>query len=326
MGAAPITIISNDGVMRPLSRLRNCVQDSLPEPPCAQLCGYRAHTASLKKPERRAARLIALCKTEGKLPMLQTHEPGATAQEEVEHLRAQLYQAQRLCSLGVLASSVAHEFNNILTTIINYAKLGKADSDPATREKAFDKIQKASQRASQITGGMLGFARSKPTERKQTDIAELVKEVLILVEKDLAKHRVNLELHVEGNPAAVVAAAEIQQIILNLIINARQALPRGGNIRVGVTDDVASGTIEITVADTGMGIPPEKLRHIFDPFYTTKDGPDQTGSGGTGIGLSVCRRIIESHNGRIRVESIVGRGTTFTVKLPSAISLDVVDA
>jgi signal transduction histidine kinase len=100
-----------------------------------------------------------------------------------------------------------------------------------------------------------------------------------------------------------------------LIINARQAMPRGGRLRIEVRENAPTRMAEISVSDTGVGIPPEQLRLIFEPFYTTKE-PDEHGHGGTGLGLSVCRQIIEQHHGRIRVESVVGKGSTFTVKLP----------
>ena len=108
---------------------------------------------------------------------------------------------------------------------------------------------------------------------------------------------------------------QIEQVLLNLIINARQAMPRGGRLRIEVRDNPRTEMVEMRVADTGVGIPPERLRLIFEPFYTTKE-PDDHGHGGTGLGLSVCRQIIEQHHGRIRVESVVGKGSTFTVKLP----------
>jgi signal transduction histidine kinase len=249
--------------------------------------------------------------------MIGTNEPKATC-DEIDCLRRKLLQSQRLSSLGALASSVSHEFNNILTTIINYAKMGLNNKDEATRTKSLEKILTASERAAKITGGMLGFARSKSSERKSTDVVTLIGEVLVLVEKDLTKHRVKLQTRFVGRPHALVSATQIQQIILNLIINARQAMPQGGHLRVEVRQDAESDTVEIIIADTGTGIPADQLRHIFDPFYTTKDGPDETGKGGTGLGLSICRDIIEAHHGRIRVASLVGRGTTFTVKLPSA--------
>jgi signal transduction histidine kinase len=242
-----------------------------------------------------------------------------TASMDADLLRKQLWQAQKLSSVGTLASSVAHEFNNILTTIINFAKLGlRAESEEA-RVNALDKILKASQRAAAITTSMLGFARNNSTRRELCDLVSLIEEVLILTNKDLSKHHIELETHFEGRPKAPVVSGQIEQILLNLIINARQAMPRGGRLRVSVRDNPQTHMVEIRIADTGCGIPPDKLRLIFEPFYTTKQ-PDEEGHGGTGLGLSVCRQIIEQHQGRIRVESLVGQGSTFTIKLPSKTS------
>ena len=239
-----------------------------------------------------------------------------TASSETELLRQQLLRAQRLCSVGTLASSVAHEFNNILTTIINYAKLGqRPQATDASRQDAFEKILKASQRAAAVVSSMLGFARNRASHRELTDLAELVDDVLILCEKDLAKHQVKIEKHYHGRPKAPVIRGQIEQILLNLIINARQAMPQGGHLTVDVRHNPHADMAEVRICDTGQGIAPDRLRLIFDPFYTTKE-PDDEGHGGNGLGLSVCRQIIEQHQGRIRVESLVGKGSTFTVKLP----------
>jgi signal transduction histidine kinase len=235
---------------------------------------------------------------------------------EADQLRQQLLQAQRLSSVGTLASSVAHEFNNILTTIINYAKLGlRSAGDDEARSQALDKILKGSQRAATIISSMLGFARGTSSQRQPTDLPALVDEVLILTEKDLSKHRIQVEKKFHGRPQAPVVPAQIEQILINLIINARQAMVRGGRLLIEVRDNPRTQMAEVRISDTGVGIPPDRLRLIFEPFYTTKE-PDEHGHGGSGLGLSVCRQIIEQHHGRIRVESVVGKGSTFTVKLP----------
>jgi signal transduction histidine kinase len=235
---------------------------------------------------------------------------------ETEQLRQQLLRAQRLSSVGTLASSVAHEFNNILTTIINYAKLGlKPDTDEAARLHALEKILKGSQRAATIIASMLGFTRNQSSQREPVDLAAIVEEVLVLTEKDLSKHHVQVEKRFHGRPQAPVVRGQIEQILLNLIINARQAMPRGGRLRIEVRENADVHMAEIKIADTGVGIPPEQLRLIFEPFYTTKS-PDEHGHGGSGLGLSVCRQIIEQHQGRIRVESLPGKGSVFTIKLP----------
>ena len=238
------------------------------------------------------------------------------AETETENLRRQLLQAQRLSSVGELASSVAHEFNNILTTIINYAKMGaRGQGTPAAQVQSFEKILRGGQRAAAIVNSMLGFARNGVVVREATDVVALVEEVLLLTDKDLGKHRVQVEKKFHGRPNAVMVAGQIEQILVNLVINARQAMPTGGRLRVEVGENSAGDTVEVKIADTGVGIPPDNLRQIFEPFFTTKL-PDEHGRGGTGLGLSVCRQIIEQHHGRIRVESVVGKGSTFTLKLP----------
>lgn len=240
---------------------------------------------------------------------------------EVDSLRQQLLQAQRMSSVGELASGVAHEFNNILTTIINYAKLGVRGQTPAAQAQAFEKILRGGQRAAAIVNSMLGFARDNGTRREPTDLVHLVEEVLTLTEKDLSKHRVTVEKRFHGRPTAVVVPGQIEQILLNLVINARQAMSGGGKLRIEVRDSTDGDTVEVKVADNGVGIPPDQLRLIFEPFFTTKQ-PDESGRGGTGLGLSVCRQIIEQHHGRIRVESVAGKGSTFTVKLPKRLPAD----
>jgi signal transduction histidine kinase len=250
-----------------------------------------------------------------------TSEELLAPASETEALRQQLLQAQRLSSVGELASSIAHEFNNILTTIINSAKLGSRNPDPAEKQQAFERVVKAGQRAAAIAAGMLGFARKSGTHRQHCDVARLVEEVLILTDKELSKHRVHVETKFHARPTAWVVPGQIEQILVNLVLNARQAMPSGGRLKIEVRENIPSETVEIKVSDTGLGIAPDQLRMIFEPFFTTKQ-PDEYGRGGTGLGLSVCRQIIEQHHGRIRVESVVGKGSTFTVKLPKRLGDD----
>jgi signal transduction histidine kinase len=234
---------------------------------------------------------------------------------DMVELRKQLVQAQKMSSVGALASSITHEFNNILTTTINYAKMGLRHKDTATRDKAFNKILNAGQRAAKITTGMLSYARSGSNRMEPSDLVMLVQDVLVLVEKDLQMHRVQLETDFTDHPQANVNASQIQQVLLNLIVNARQAMGKGGQLFISVKTNAEAGMGEISVRDTGGGIPADKLRNIFQPFYSTKQA-DERGQGGTGLGLSLCKDIIETHKGRIRVESAIGRGTTFMLRLP----------
>jgi signal transduction histidine kinase len=251
-------------------------------------------------------------------PAMTAPHDCAELERRIQELQQQLLQAQKLSTIGSLASSMTHEFNNILTTIINYAKLGMRHKDNATREKALEKILNAGQRASRITTGMLSYSRRGGDRREPTDLIGLTREVLVLVEKDLQIHRVRLQTSFESAPVlAEVNASQIQQVLLNLIVNARQAMEAGGQVTVTVRVAGDGATGEIAVRDTGRGIPAETLRKVFDPYFTTKTA-DAQGQGGTGLGLSLAREVIEAHHGRIRVESTVGQGTTFILKLPLA--------
>lgn len=240
----------------------------------------------------------------------------ARADERIAVLQQQLAQAQRLTAIGELASTVTHEFNNVLMTIINYAKMGMRHKDETTRDKAFEKILAAGERAATITNSVLGMARNRSDSFEPTDLAVIIKETLILVEREMRKYRVSVETQIQQVPPANAIGNQIQQVLLNLLINARQATPEGGRIIIGLSHDARNDTVDLTVRDTGSGIPADKLPRIFDPFFSTKKGPDGSGKGGTGLGLSTCRNIIEHHRGRIRVESTVGVGTCFTIKLP----------
>ncbi|MFK7779369.1 MAG: ATP-binding protein [Gimesia sp.] len=233
----------------------------------------------------------------------------------VEDYQKQLIHAQKMSSVGALASSITHEFNNILTTVINYAKLGLRHKDDERRDKAFTKILSAGQRAAKITTGMLSYARGSETRQEPVDLLLLVKSVVALVEKDLQMNRINLHTHFESNPEVVMNPNQIQQVLVNLIVNARQAMPTGGRLDLAVRVNQETNMAEVIVRDSGSGIPAEQLKHIFDQFFTTKEA-DENGQGGTGLGLSLAKEVIEAHNGIIRVESAIGKGTAFTLKFP----------
>jgi signal transduction histidine kinase len=242
-----------------------------------------------------------------------------SGRDEIEALRRQVIALQRISSLGVLAAGVFHELNNTLTPIINYAKLGLRNPDSVYRERALTRILDAGQRAGAITGGMLGLSRPgrEPNQRVPVDLNRLVEEVVLLVNKDLARNKVRLEVQLLGRPFARVNPAQIQQVLINLLINARQAMPEGGVVSLRLTADGTGRLAELSVIDHGIGIAPGNLRRIFEPFFSTKTGPDASGLGGSGLGLSVCRDIVEAHHGRLRAESRPGQGSTFTLVLPT---------
>ena len=243
---------------------------------------------------------------------------------ELNELRAQvatltkrLNQCQRMTALGELVGTTTHEFNNALMTIINYAKMGMRHDDKATRDKAFDKINTAGMRATKITNAVLGMARNRSDHFEKTDLAELIDETMVLMERELQKYRVAVEMQIEENlPAVSAIGNQIQQVFMNLLINARQAMAEGGELVVKLKQDVSTNTVDLSVRDHGTGMTEETMRKIFQPYFTTKAGPDESGKGGTGLGLATCKNIIEAHGGKIRVESSIGKGTSFTLKLP----------
>lgn len=236
--------------------------------------------------------------------------------QEIEALKQQLARTQKLAAIGELLGTTTHEFNNILMTIINYAKMGMRHKDAVTRDKAFDKILGAGTRAARITKSVLGMARNRSKGQEPTDLRELIEDTLLLLEREMNKYRVRVDKTLNEVPEVCVNGSQIQQVLLNLLINARQAMPSGGRLAVKLLFDEESNTADLVVRDYGCGIPAEKLPHIFEPFYSTKDGPDASGKGGTGLGLSTCREVVESHHGRMLVQSTVGKGTAFTIKLP----------
>jgi signal transduction histidine kinase len=236
---------------------------------------------------------------------------------QIDMLKQQLARVERLTALGELVSTTTHEFNNVLMTIINYAKMGLRHKDAPTREKSFEKILAAGNRAAKITNSVLGMARNRSAQQEPTNLTQLVEDTLVLLEREMNKYRIAVDKSFHAIPEAYVNGNQIQQVLLNLLINARQAMPNGGRLTIKLAHDAENDMVDLVVRDNGRGIPPDVLPRIFEPFYSTKDGPDSSGKGGTGLGLSTCRDIIEAHRGRIRVDSSVGKGTAFTLKLPT---------
>jgi signal transduction histidine kinase len=242
----------------------------------------------------------------------------AALQQRIDLLERQLREAQRLTALGELVSTTTHEFNNVLMTVINYAKLGLRHKDEPSRNKAFEKILSAGNRAAKITATVLGLARNRSEGLEPTDLGKLIEDALVLLEREMNKYRISVDKQLSETPPAMANGNQIQQVLLNLLTNARQAMSGGGTLIIRLEHLAEENMVQLVVRDTGCGIPADKLPRIFDSFYSTKDGPDASGKGGTGLGLSMCRSIIEAHRGKIRVDSSVGKGTAFTIKLPIA--------
>ena len=243
--------------------------------------------------------------------------PQSDHEAHLQYLQSELRKMQSMAALGELTGTATHEFNNVLMTIINYAKLGIRNRDDASRDKALQKILDASQRAAQITSTILAQARNRSDSMEPTDLNTIVSGAMILLEREMRKYRVSIETELDPDtPKALASGNQIQRVLLNLLINARQSMPDGGTVLIRVGPSSDRGMVELVVRDSGCGIPRESLPHIFDAFYSTKDGPDESGKGGTGLGLAACKEIVDAHQGRIRVESTVGRGTAFIIRLP----------
>ncbi len=228
-------------------------------------------------------------------------------------LETQLAQADKLSSIGLLAAGVAHEINTPLAVISSYAQMLSKQMRGDTRlGPVLDKITQQSFRAAEIANGLLNFSRTSTTEFRSTDLNQVIRDTLSLLEHQFktAQILVDLELAqdlppIHGNPG------KLQQVFLNLLLNAKEAMPSGGRLRVAT---LVNGHVEALVSDSGSGIAPEHLKRIYDPFFTTKTMPGD--KRGTGLGLSVSYGIIQEHAGKIHVESAIGSGTTFHLEFP----------
>jgi two-component system NtrC family sensor kinase len=254
---------------------------------------------------------------------LSLHQRLVQQEEENSALKDQNTQLQALATLGSATCMIAHEINNLLTPLVNYAAL--AVQNPADKElagKALEKTVHNCQRAAQIMQSMLAMANGRKQQREDVAVKTLVEGVFTCLCRDFKKDDITVEIQVPQSLQVSCIPVQIQQVLMNLILNAREAmLPDGGLLKV----TAASNThcIEMTVRDTGRGITPENLRNIFRPFFTTKMGQDRPADGsGSGVGLAFCRRIIDAHDGEIAVESAPGQGTVFTIRLPKVPTYD----
>ena len=229
-----------------------------------------------------------------------------------EELERRLVQADKLSSIGLLAAGVAHEVNTPLAVISTYAQmLAKQVSGDDQKAKLLDKIAKQTFRASEIVNSLLNFSRTSPTDFTEVDLNRIIRETASLVEHQFQSAGVSTDLALAENlPLIRGNSGKLQQVFLNLFINAKDAMPQGGVLTVRSHAEAGCAVLEIS--DTGQGIPPEHLARIYDPFFTTK-GPKK----GTGLGLSISYGIVHEHDGIIEVDSTVGGGTRFRLEFPA---------
>ena len=233
---------------------------------------------------------------------------------ENDELTEQLRRAQRLETVGLLTEGIIHDFNNLLTPILGYAQLAIAETDRTNpHHRWLSEIHEAAQLAQQLTEQLLVFGRNQSLDLRHLDLSREIQQFSQLLRR-LLRDAIHLETKLTPDLGAVFGdATQFRQILLNLAINAQDAMPDGGTLTL---ETAGSGTgrerhVRVTVSDTGTGMAPEIRDRVFDPFFTTKGE-----SRGTGLGLSLVRTIVQQHGGTIRVDSEPGRGTRFTIDLP----------
>ena len=232
---------------------------------------------------------------------------------ELEQAQRHLVQSEKLAALGTLSAGLAHEINNpigVITSRVECMLWEALERDlPQGIQEDLKVINKHAHRVAKLAQGLLSFARQPSWELQPLSLNQLIDETLLLAEKQLAKEGIKLEKRLHPDlPKVFGSANHLEQVILNLVNNAREAMPKGGRLIIGSRLG-QDGQVQFLISDTGKGIPEEILPRIFDPFFTTK-------AGGTGLGLSISYGIVQEHGGAIEVESQVDQGSTFIVTLP----------
>jgi len=234
--------------------------------------------------------------------------------ERVE-LEAQLSQADKLSSVGLLAAGVAHEVNTPLAVISSYAQmLSKQLQGDQTKSALLDKITRQTFRASEIVNNLLNFSRTSATEFAEVDLNRVILDTLNLLEHQLKSAKIRIDEDLSSQlPMIHGNTGRLQQVFLNLFLNAKDAMPRGGTLKINTFN---GDGVNVMISDTGSGIAQENIQRIYDPFFTTKASPQDGQRRGTGLGLSVTYGIIQEHAGKISVESAPDEGTTFYLEFP----------
>ena len=218
-------------------------------------------------------------------------------------------QSERLSVLGEFSAGIAHEIKNPLASIKNFTQLLPSEyGDPNFRKEFIEFVTREVNRINRIVNGLLDYARPRKLELLKVNIPELVDETLSSLNVKFDEHHITIKKNYNQIPPIEIDPEQIRQVLLNLILNAVEAMPNGGTIKISI-QEIEREEVKIEVSDSGCGISDEKLKEIFNPFVTTKEG-------GTGLGLSIVQRIVNEHGGRIEVESKENRGTQFKLFLP----------
>ena len=245
----------------------------------------------------------------------------AEATRHAARLEQSLISAQRLTTIGQIAAHMAHEFKNILAIIMGHAQSAVSRNDPELMDRALHTAVASSQRGADVVKGLLSYAEGRQARSKPIAADKLLDRALDLLEWSLPKSHIQLVRDYACNASVRVVPVRMDQVFLNLILNARNAMdPDGGRLTVATRPAETEGYLAFSVQDTGRGILAEHLGQIFEPFFTTRPRPDgdSTGDWGTGLGLPVSRDLVRQAGGEIHVDSAPGKGATFTVLLPRA--------
>ncbi len=244
------------------------------------------------------------------------HKELAGKHQEIDILKSQLNTLQPVANIGSATCMIAHEINNLLTPISSYAALALNNpEDKALTIKALTKTARNCELASKVMESILALANGRKEEKQSCNVASMVEEVFSCLSRDFAKDGITVKIAIPKELTIHTVRVQIQQVLMNLILNARDAmLPGGGILTIKAAEtDVAV----IEVSDTGCGIEPAALGKIFEPFFTTKkDTKSSSQHGGSGLGLAFCKRIIDEHGGTISVESEIAKGSKFIITLP----------
>jgi len=237
---------------------------------------------------------------------------------ELERVHKTLLRSEKMASIGKLAATVAHEINNPLFGILTYARLVLRQllkHDLPDRDEMAEQLQtieRESKRCGELVKNLLSFSRQAPSLREPNDLNTVVDRAVLLVKHKLAMQNIELAENLASDlPPVACDPNQIQQVILVLMVNASEAMPKGGRLEVSTAFDPQTERALVRVKDNGSGIPPDVLPRIFDPFFTTKEDLNRTG-----LGLAVAQGIVEQHAGEITVHSTPGEGTEFAVALP----------
>lgn len=234
------------------------------------------------------------------------------------YIRDQLRHTQRLASLGTLSAMLAHEFNNLFTPIVAYGQQALETNDVDLMRKAIQKTLANTEIMRQMADRLVGMVKNGESGSSRYPVLRLVEDALGCLCRDLAKDNIAVTINIDPSLAVRVNGHQIQQVLFNLILNARQAmLGRRGRLTIDA-EPAGDGRVALHVRDTGCGIPPENLERIFEPFFSTKQNEQKPDRRGLGLGLAICRDLVDENRGTIDVESRVGAGTTFRLILPAA--------